>query len=670
MDNTSLLTINRRLSSRVLSLSALREHVEQFIEIEPSSIYLPEGLAPEESDSSTVPDVTLPETEEDWQEYVGQFKENNLSSIYQPRDPFVEEVVHNAAGRAREITDKYDFRPEVTPKVVIMGLYDFVILCVHDPFLPTPSQSDSAVRVLMAGQQPSAQTGFAPSTASNGTTMLLRYASLFGLGYAASTQTVLRGEVPDPDTTTSSSSPDNFRVITSSVSPEYSVRIREQNDSICNAGSAQYTGWLDVGPKHLFFWYFESQNDPENDPLTLWMTGGPGGSSMLGLFEELGPCLINEYGNGTVYNPYGWSRNSSMLFVDQPVDVGFSYVDEGYDLPRDSYEAAVDMHRFLQLFVSEVFPEKLESPFHISGESYAGHYVPFLGAQIVEQNKLYPHEPQVNLKSCLVGNGYMSPKDTTFGYWETLCTTNPGIAQPVFNQTRCDIMAENLPRCMELYDVCMEHPDPAVCHAADQVCFDGIIGWYDNESSTPGGRNRFDITRPCEVEDLCYIEATYIEKYLNSPAVWEALSPPKEIPEYRMVSKAVSDSFETSSDMMIATSSLVQYLLANQVHYLAYQGNLDLACNTAGNLRWAQSLPWKGQAEFSSKPLKPWTSVVRGKKEFVGTTKEVRVRVGDSDVPSRFAVVTVDDAGHMVPQDRPDVALDMMVRWINGASFD
>ncbi|GKZ39307.1 hypothetical protein AbraIFM66950_012273, partial [Aspergillus brasiliensis] len=107
-------------------------------------------------------------------------------------------------------------------------------------------------------------------------------AALFGLAYA-STQAVLQQEEPS----------DYFHTFHSPYSPHHSIRIRQQNESICAAHSAQYTGWLDIGHKHLFFWYFESQNDPANDPLTLWMTGGPGGSSMIGLFEEVGPCLIN-----------------------------------------------------------------------------------------------------------------------------------------------------------------------------------------------------------------------------------------------------------------------------------------------------------------------------------------------------------------------------------------
>ncbi|BCS28400.1 uncharacterized protein APUU_61448A [Aspergillus puulaauensis] len=133
-------------------------------------------------------------------------------------------------------------------------------------------------------------------------------------------------------------------VLTSVHAPQYSIRVRRQNDSVCAARSPQYTGWLDL-------------------------TGGPGDSSMIGLFEEIGPCRINEFGNGTDYNPWGWSRNSSLLFVDQPVDTGFSYIDDGYELPSDSQEAAIDMHRFLQLFITEFFPEREHVPVHLAGES-------------------------------------------------------------------------------------------------------------------------------------------------------------------------------------------------------------------------------------------------------------------------------------------------------------
>lgn len=113
----------------------------------------------------------------------------------------------------------------------------------------------------------------------------------------------------------------------------------------------------------------------------------------------------------------------------------------------------------------------------------------------MSQNTLHPKQPQVLLKSLAIGNGYVSPLDTAFGYWETLCTTNPGVDKPVFNETRCEIMAANLPRCLDVANVCYEHPDPAICAAASTVCWYGVISYYDSESAA-GGRNRFDSQLP------------------------------------------------------------------------------------------------------------------------------------------------------------------------------
>ena len=179
-----------------------------------------------------------------------------------------------------------------------------------------------------------------------------------------------------------------FTVFQSHVSPDHSIRIKRQNATLCDTPVDQYTGWLDIGQSHLFFWYFKSGKANKNvgsEPLALWLTGGPGGSSMLGMLQELGPCLINEYGNGTVYNPYGWNKETALIFVDQPAGVGFSYVDEGEPIPDNSFTAAADMHLFLQLFVSQIFPEHSKGPLVITGESYA-----------VRSNIPYPYHRPLN----------------------------------------------------------------------------------------------------------------------------------------------------------------------------------------------------------------------------------------------------------------------------------
>lgn len=93
----------------------------------------------------------------------------------------------------------------------------------------------------------------------------------------------------------------------------------------------------------------------------------------------------------------------------------------------------------------------------------------------------------------------------------------------------------------------------------------------------------------------------------------------------------------------------IQFTLENGINVLIYNGNLDLACNTAGNLRWANSLRWTGQAEFASQDPKPWYmySDVDLETRQVGSYKEVYARTGSSG-NRRFSFVTIDHAGHMV----------------------
>ncbi|KAH8804585.1 Alpha/Beta hydrolase protein [Xylogone sp. PMI_703] len=485
--------------------------------------------------------------------------------------------------------------------------------------------------------------------------------------------TIASNQVPFTQSDTSSISAEEFKIYQSEQSPDYSIRIIQQNSSLCDTSVEQYTGWLDVGNRHLFFWYFAAENEisgTAESPLTLWLNGGPGASSMLGMLQELGPCLINKYGNGTVYNPYGWNKDTALLFVDQPAGVGFSYVDEGEPLPGDSFTAAADMYTFLQMFMHQVLPQHKNGPLALTGESYGGHYLPALAAEIVSQNTLHPKRPQVPIKSIAIGNGYVSPLDTVYGYYETLCSTQPGVKEPVFNETRCDILATNLPRCIEVIQSCYNYPDPAMCSAAWSVCWDGVVGWYDGESYK-GGRNRFDITAPCDDDIFCYSTTPLIQDYLNLDTSFEALHVPPVIKKYKVASEATAASFALTNDHGISLVPQLQYILANQIDVLIYQGNLDLACNTAGAKKWTASMPWKGQAPFTSQDLKPWKSVVGGNEKVAGKFKEVNIRMVDGDEKTtRFALVTIDGSGHMVPQDQPEVALDMLTRWLAGKKFD
>lgn len=103
------------------------------------------------------------------------------------------------------------------------------------------------------------------------------------------------------------------------------IRYKEPGkDGICETTPDvnSYSGYIDLSSDiHVFFWFFESRRDPANDPVTLWLNGGPGSDSMIGLFEEIGPCVVNENGE-TELREHSWSEVSNLLFLSQPVGTG------------------------------------------------------------------------------------------------------------------------------------------------------------------------------------------------------------------------------------------------------------------------------------------------------------------------------------------------------------
>jgi carboxypeptidase C (cathepsin A) len=146
-------------------------------------------------------------------------------------------------------------------------------------------------------------------------------------------------------------------VLQSAINSNITVSYNRPNVSTCATAFAhqkQYAGYVNLPPFTLapyqqnysintFFWFFESRTSPETAPLTIWLSGGPGSSSMVGLFGETGPCEIVQLSNGsysTEPRPWGWDRSSNLLFIDQPTQTGFSCdervnatVDFGKDYP-------------------------------------------------------------------------------------------------------------------------------------------------------------------------------------------------------------------------------------------------------------------------------------------------------------------------------------------------
>jgi cathepsin A (carboxypeptidase C) len=101
--------------------------------------------------------------------------------------------------------------------------------------------------------------------------------------------------------------------------PNHSIRIRKTDPNWCETSATSYTGYIDTTEaRHIFFYFFESRSDPDSDDVILWTNGGPGCSSSLGLFMELGPCRISNE-KGPKHNPHSWNSNANVFFIDQPI---------------------------------------------------------------------------------------------------------------------------------------------------------------------------------------------------------------------------------------------------------------------------------------------------------------------------------------------------------------
>ncbi|RLM94242.1 serine carboxypeptidase-like 33 isoform X1 [Panicum miliaceum] len=170
---------------------------------------------------------------------------------------------------------------------------------------------------------------------------------------------------------------------------------------------SQFAGYVTVNERNgraLFYWFFEAHESPAKKPLLLWLNGGPGCSSVgYGAASELGPLRVTSYGAGLKFNKFAWNREANLLFLESPVGVGFSYTNTSSDLTKlDDTFVAEDAYNFLVNWFKR-FPQYKGREFYISGESYAGHYVPQLAELVHDRNK-DKASPYINLKGFMVGN--------------------------------------------------------------------------------------------------------------------------------------------------------------------------------------------------------------------------------------------------------------------------
>ncbi|KAF8551275.1 alpha/beta-hydrolase [Imleria badia] len=437
---------------------------------------------------------------------------------------------------------------------------------------------------------------------------------------------------------------DSFTTFGHPYFPNHSVRIKKTD--FCDQTVNAYTGYIDIEARHIYFYFFESRNDPATDDVIFWTNGGPGCSSSLGLFMELGPCRALS-GNGTTYHPESWNTNASIFFVDQPIGVGFSYADYG-EAVSTTEEAAKDIAAFIAIFF-ENFSQFKGRAFHMAGESYGGRYIPVFAAEVYDQNAklLAAGLTPINLQSVMIGNGIVDYFTLTPSYIDMQCTA--ASVFPVTSISSCIRMKQALPRCQKwTLESCINQYDALSCGAARDFC--------ENELSTPflaSGMNPYDISKKCEGDpgSLCYPVIKNVGNYLDLPSTRALLGvDPSITSNFSSCDNDVFNAFISAQDGFHETYTHVSALLERGVRALIYVGTYDWICNWIGNERWTLKMPWTGQEAFVSQPLREWQ--VDG--QVVGRTRSA----------NGLTFATVNEAGHMVPYDKPKEALALVQKWL------
>jgi cathepsin A (carboxypeptidase C) len=148
----------------------------------------------------------------------------------------------------------------------------------------------------------------------------------------------------------------------------------------------------------MFYWLFRSRNNSSTAPLVLWLTGELGCASELAIFYENGPFTIND-DLSLKRNKFSWNENSNMLYVDQPVGVGFSRALNPTQYAWNEKMISEYLYNFLSMFMTK-YPEFKGRPLYITGESYAGHYIPAIANYIIQNPS-----SDFNLRGIAIGNG-------------------------------------------------------------------------------------------------------------------------------------------------------------------------------------------------------------------------------------------------------------------------
>ncbi|KAJ2320499.1 Cell death protease [Coemansia sp. Cherry 401B] len=418
---------------------------------------------------------------------------------------------------------------------------------------------------------------------------------------------------------------------------ELAVRSIPFADSAAFAGLEQYAGQLPMSDTdHMFFWLIANTTNAHNhDKLVIWLNGGPGCSSLDGVFMENGPYKFAG-SSRLVARDYSLAEQFDVLYIDQPFGTGFSVA------PTDSFErsfkhAAQTLAEFLARFY-RVFPEYRERQLYVAGESEAGTYIPYLADAILK----LPEAERIDLRGLMIGNGWVDPYPMYMSYAELLRRRQ--LLTPAL-QTK---LLAQMDRCTREFN---RAPQPVHTDACE-----GIAGVFLDDEPAPGMcYNMYDL-RLTDTQPACGMnwppEVHMYTEYLNRKDVQVAINVGARAPAaWTECNNQVNRMLRR--DTSPPASTLLPGILEH-MPVLFFVGKEDYLCNYVGTEWTIGNLTWAGATGFAPGSQRNWT--IDGDP----------VGVIAADRGLTYALIS--DASHMVGVDKPREILDLFTAFTNASA--
>lgn len=432
-----------------------------------------------------------------------------------------------------------------------------------------------------------------------------------------------------------------------------------------------YSGYLNITATKAFHYvFFESQYDPRQDPLVLWLNGGPGCSSMLGMLYENGPFVFVPNTTTLQLNPYSWNKKANVLYLESPAGVGFS-VGNTSDIPTNDNQVAQDNLNALSLWFDR-FPGYLDNSFYISGESYAGIYIPYLALAIYQWN-LDPtlNEGQIiNLKGILVGNACTDPSEcynipnNSMSIWQNDFLYFHAMYSPQLRQQYAQSCQQGYdsPGCVsartqifttfnvsginlyDIYGICYNQPWPPGLDIKKIKSSSVYARWTMNRNLNEQANNN---SAPCadQIGILTLLNNDTLRSAFNIGLNSSAL------PWY-MCSDAVGNAYTSNAN----ASVWIYDILTKFYKVWVFSGDTDACVPITGTMAWINAWQQRNGVPVIS-PWRPWykQGVNPNEQQMAGNVLEL----------SGLTFVSVRDAGHMVPQFQPKSAYVMFDAFVH-----